>query len=84
MSVVTILHRGQSFLISALITALIHLQSPELHLCAGPKTTSNQLPELLELLCFTGCSSLFSTADRFDFFKNKRRVGGKQRKSTLS
>lgn len=38
MSVVTILHRGQSFLISALITALIHLQSPELHLWVlGPR-----------------------------------------------
>lgn len=27
--------------------------------------------ELLALLCFTGCSSLFSTADRFDFFRAK-------------
>ena len=35
----------------------------------GPTITYNQLPELLELLYFAECSSLFSTADRFDFFK---------------
>lgn len=28
-------------------------------------------PELLELLYFAECSSLFSTADRFDFFRAK-------------
>lgn len=59
-----------------------HLQSPDLHLCMPGSSHLDQLPELLEL-CFTGCSSLFSTADRFDFFKNKRKVGGKQRKGTL-
>lgn len=53
---------------------LDQLQIPGLDLCMlGSATIYNQLPELLELLYFAECSSLFSIADRFDFFKNKKR-----------
>lgn len=45
----------------------------------SPLIIYNELPELLELLYFAECSSLFSTADRFDFFKNKREMGEEQR-----
>lgn len=43
----------------------------------GSTTIYNRLPELLELLYFAECSSLFSIADRLDFFKNKKREGVK-------
>ena len=49
----------------------------------GSTKVYNQLPELLELLYFAGCSSLFSIADRFDFFKNKKREGTKEGVNTL-
>lgn len=85
--------RGRSLLFSTFVTTLWlpepNIPSPTTGswsrpLGAGSTTIYNRLPELLELLYFADCSSLFSTADRFDFFKNKKRKGGKQRVNTLT
>lgn len=70
---------GQSSSISytaqSLATRNQKLDSKSWLLGPGLMIIFNQLPELLELLYFAECSSLFSTADRFDFFKNKREMG---------